>query len=99
MLWMLIGLVAGLGVTLLVQFLNKHNIKLRWYEWLLVGAGLLLILFNVDTYINSLAELEPKAANLSLLFLGLPGLVLLVLGVRLGYSRKGGQPKTTSKAA
>lgn len=99
MLWMVIGLIAGLGITLLMQFLNKHGIKLRWYEWVLVAAGVLLILFNVDTYIYSMAELEPKAANLSLLFVGLPGLVLLVLGVRLGYSRKNAAPKTDSKAA
>jgi quinol-cytochrome oxidoreductase complex cytochrome b subunit len=99
MLWMLIGLVAGLAVTLLVQFFNRNSVKLRWYEWALVGAGLLLILFNIDTYVYSQAELEPKAANLSLLFIGLPGLVLLVLGIRLGYSRRNTPPKSDKKAA
>ena len=100
MLWLVIGLLAGLGVSFLVQLLNKNGVKLRWYEWLLVGAGVLLILFNIDTYVYSLAELEPKAANLSLLFLGLPGLILMVLGIRLGFTRKGSSPsKKGAKAA
>ncbi|RAL69871.1 Tetrachloroethene reductive dehalogenase TceA membrane-bound subunit [Dehalococcoides mccartyi] len=55
---------------------------------MLIGAiGALMLLFTVQNYFGSLAEVEPKAASMFLLVVGLPGLVLLALAWQLAARR------------
>ena len=77
--WLIIGLVIGAAVLALALFLRGRNISMTWYEWLIGAVGLLLLLFTVQNFFGSLAELEPTAANLFLLVTGLPALVLMAV--------------------
>jgi len=78
--YVLVGFFLGGGAVYLGVILNEKAIKLKWYEWVLIVLGFLLFLFMGQTFIASLAEGEPQAAWLSLLFLGLP-IVLIAVGV------------------
>ena len=50
---------------------------------ILCALALLLLLFTVQNFFNSQAELEPKAANMFLLVAGLPGLLFGAGGIAL----------------
>jgi len=83
--WLIIGLLLGLGLIGLVFWLRSQKIRVTWYEWLLGVVGLLLLLFSLQNYQASLAALEPVAPGMFLLVFGLPGLVLVLLAVVLAW--------------
>lgn len=78
--YVLVGFFLGGGAVYLGVFLKEKIIKLKWYEWILVVLGFVLFVFMTQTFIASLGEGETQAAWLSLLFLGLP-IVLIAVGV------------------
>ena len=61
---------------------------MTWYEWLIGIIGVALLLFTVQNYFGSQAELEPKVANMFLLVTGLPALILLAVAWQLWARRK-----------
>jgi hypothetical protein len=77
--WLIIGLILGVSFLGLVMGLRTRKISLSWYEWVIGVLGLGLLLFTIQNYFGSLAEVEPKAANMFLLVTGLPSLILLAL--------------------
>ena len=85
--WLFIGLTLGIALLLLVLWLRSRKIVLTWYEWLLGALGLALLLFSLQNYIASTAELEPMAPGMFLLVFGLPGLVLVLLSIGLPWWR------------
>ena len=52
------------------------NVTVGWYVWPLMLLALALGTLAVHNYFASKAELEPKAARMGLLFIGLPALLL-----------------------
>ncbi|AGG07026.1 MULTISPECIES: hypothetical protein [Dehalococcoides] len=85
--WFIIGILVGALVLGLVWLMKRNNFSLAWYEWLIGAIGALMLLFTVQNYFGSLAEVEPKAASMFLLVVGLPGLVLLALAWQLAARR------------
>ncbi len=81
--WLVIGLIAGAGVLTLVNRLRGSNIKVTWYEWLIGVIGLLMLLFTIQNFFASQAELEPTAASMFLLVTGLPAIILLAIAWQL----------------
>jgi hypothetical protein len=77
--WLIIGLVAGAAVLGLVLWMRGKDIAVKWYEWLVGALGLVLLLFTIQNFTGSLAELESTAANMFLLVTGLPALILLAV--------------------
>ena len=77
--WLVIGLIVGAGLLWLVSWMKSKNMAFKWYEWLLGVIGLALLLFTIQNFFGSQAELEPKAASMFLLVTGLPAVILLVL--------------------
>ena len=77
--WLIIGLIVGAGLLWLVSWMKSKNMAFKWYEWLLGVIGLALLLFTIQNFFGSQAELEPKAASMFLLVTGLPAVILLVL--------------------
>ena len=77
--WLIIGLVAGAAVLALVLWLRNRDIKVSWYEWLIGVIGLLLLMFTIQNFAGSLAEIESTAANMFLLVTGLPAIILLAI--------------------
>ncbi len=84
MLWLILGLIMGAAVYWLV---TNENVKLTWYEWVLGVLGVILILFAIQNYGASVAELESRAAGLMLLIFGLPGLILAAVAGVLAFLR------------
>jgi len=85
--WFTIGILVGALILGLIWLMKRHNFSLTWYEWLIGAAGLLMLLFTIQNYFGSLAEVEPKAANMFLLVIGLPGIILLALSWQLAARR------------
>ena len=77
--WLVIGLLVGAWIIFVGKQMTAKGAALRWYEWIIGIIGVALILFTIQNYFGSRAELEPKAANMFLLVTGLPGVILLVL--------------------
>lgn len=81
--WFIVALALGAGLVALGWWFNSKGIKTTWYEWVIGVAGLLLVLFTLQNYFGSVAEVENEAANLFLLVLGLPALILLAISWQL----------------
>lgn len=74
--WFLYGLIVGAGVMRLVVWVQNANIAVGWYVWLLGALALLLGTLSVQHFLASHQELEPKAAWLGILVMGVPALIL-----------------------
>lgn len=85
--WLFLGLALGAVLLVLVVWLRSRKIAVAWYEWLLGGLGLALVLFALQNYMASVAALEPTAPGMFLLVFGLPGIVLLLLAIFLAWWR------------
>lgn len=73
-----IGLVLGIAIGIFAMWLRyARNIEVRWYDYLIGGIGLVLIILAVSHYLVSLTESEPQAAWMGLLVIGLLGIVPL----------------------
>jgi hypothetical protein len=83
MLWLILGLIVGAGILAVALWSNNRGVSIKWYDWVIGVIGLLLLLFTIQNYFGSNAELEPTAANLFLLVTGLPSLILLVIAWQL----------------
>jgi len=59
--WLVIGLIVGAGVFWLASWMGSKKMTFTWYEWALGIIGLLLLLFTIQNFFGSQAELEPKA--------------------------------------
>ena len=77
--WLVIDLIVGAALLWLVAFMKSKGMSFKWYEWVIGLIGLALLLFTIQNFFGSQAELEPKAANMFLLVTGLPAVILLVL--------------------
>ena len=86
--WLIIGLVAGAAVLGLIIWMRSKDITVKWYEWLIGAIGLVLLLFTIQNFAGSLAELESMAANMFLLVTGLPAFILLAVAWKLIAGRE-----------
>ncbi len=86
--WLIIGLIAGAAVLGLVLWMRNMAVTVKWYEWLIGAIGILLLLFTIQNFAGSLAELESTAANMFLLVSGLPALILLAVAWQLVARRQ-----------
>ncbi|BAS32451.1 Tetrachloroethene reductive dehalogenase TceA membrane-bound subunit [Dehalococcoides mccartyi] len=85
--WFIIGLIVGGLVLGFLWLMNRNNFSLKWYEWLIGLAGVVLLLFTIQNFFGSLAEIESKAASMFLLVTGLPSVILLALTWQLASRR------------
>jgi uncharacterized membrane protein len=81
--WLIVGLLVGAGVLAVALWSNNRGVSIKWYDWLIGLVGLLLLLFTIQNFFGSNAELEPTAANLFLLVTGLPAIILMVIAWQL----------------
>lgn len=86
--WFLFGVVLGAGILGLLQWKSASKIRMTWYEWIMGIASLILILLLIQNFVGSVAEEEPRAAWMGVLFLGIPAVILGVLAVRLPLQRQ-----------
>ena len=80
--YVLVGFLMGGGTIYLWHILKEKHIKLVWYEWILTILTFVIFLFMWQTFIASFGEGEPRAAWLTLVFLGVPIIIMAVVTVR-----------------
>jgi hypothetical protein len=86
--WFIAALIIGFAVAASIFWMRSKSFKLAWYEWLIGAIGLLLVLFTIQNYFAVKGEFETKAANMFLLVVGLPGLILLAVAWQLAARRQ-----------
>jgi len=74
--WFLYGLILGAGAMRLATWVQENNISVGWYVWLMAAISLLLGTLTVQHFFASYKELEPRAAWMGVLVMGLPALIL-----------------------
>lgn len=74
--WFIYGLILGAGGMGLRNWYQAGNITVGWYVWPIMGLALALGTLAVHHFFASRAELEPKAAWMGLLVIGLPAVFL-----------------------
>ena len=80
--YVLVGFIMGGGTVIIWNILKNFKMKLVWYEWILMILSYALFLFMCQTFIASYQEFEPKAAWFSLIFIGIPILLMAVVMFR-----------------
>ena len=86
-LYVLIGFLLGGGAVYLWSYLKDKAVKLVWYEWVLfILAGLSFALLG-QTFIGSFEEGETQAAWMSVVFFGVPIIIMMVVSLRSLLSR------------
>jgi hypothetical protein len=85
--WFLFGIVVGAALWSLVVKIRSKRMHLTWYEWLMGVVAVVIFLLLIQHFTGSLVELEPTAAWMGVLFMGVPALILAVLAVRLPLRR------------
>lgn len=83
MLWLIIGVLLGVGGWWLVSWTRKQNLRVTWYEWLLGVIALLFALLAIQNFTASFAELEPQAAWILLALFGVPALIFAAIALFL----------------
>lgn len=84
--WLILGILLGVGALFLY---TRKDIKLAWYDWVILVVAIVLYLLAIENYSGSMAELEPRAAVLLLASFGLPAVILTaIVGVRVWRNRE-----------
>lgn len=78
--YILVGFIMGGRSSDAMATLKSIKLKLLWFEWLLTILCFIVFMFMSQTFIASFQEFEPQAAWLTLVFMGLP---IIVMGVVL----------------
>ena len=76
MLWFIWGLIVGGGAMRALIWDLEGRMEITWYAWLIGILTLILATLTIQTFVASFQEREPKAAWMSLLFMGIPTLIL-----------------------
>ena len=84
---LIIGAIVGAAIFWLTSWLRSKNVVTKWYDWVIGILGLLLLIFTIQNFFGSNAELESTAASLFLLVTGLPALILVAIAYRLMAGR------------
>ena len=86
--WFLIGVTLNAIIMGLFLWLRRNRVEVRWYEWLIAGAGTSLLLFALQNYLATRSELwSAGTPRTFLLVFGLPAIFLFLLSAFLVYLR------------
>jgi hypothetical protein len=76
-----IGAIAMAGIFLLINYTQKQDIKLSWWQWALTVLGVIYGIFVLELIVGFIGEGAGQAA----LVMGLlTGVVAVIWGVLLG---------------
>ena len=74
--WFIYGLVLGAGLMRLIVWVQGESISVGWYVWLITALALLLGTLTGQHFFASHKEMEPKAAWMGVLVMGVPAIIL-----------------------
>lgn len=97
--WLIIGIVLGLGLAYLVSASRSGKMRIRWYQWVLGVIAVAFLLLAIQNYFALLDELQPKMATFALIAFGLIGVfsTALALAIPRVSGRKGGSTEGVSR--
>jgi hypothetical protein len=81
MFWFFYGLFVGAGSMRLLIWVAEGSIKIPWYGWTTGIITFLLATLALQTFFASFQEREPRAAWMSLVFIGVPALILSTITI------------------
>lgn len=88
MLWLIIGLIIGVGGWWLVSWTGRKKLGVKWYEWLLAALAVAFALLAIQNLTASIAELEPQAGGILLALFGVPALFFAAIAAFLVWRRQ-----------
>ena len=74
--WFIYGLCLGAGGMRLLMWAGDDNVAVAWYVWPITIIALISGTLAVQNFFASYKEMEPKAAWMGLLFMGIPAVIL-----------------------
>lgn len=83
-------LIGGLAVGSLLwlrSYASKHDLRLRWYQWLVTILAVLYAVFVLELIIGFLAEGAPQAALVMGLVTGIVAVIWFVLLGRFVFAK------------
>lgn len=80
LLFFMLGVITTLCIIGLVKLYKTY--QLDWKSWITLILGILLAVFAIAWAISSALEGEPRAASMGMVFFGIPGIIILLLGRR-----------------
>jgi len=81
--WFFYGLIVGAGLMRVVVWVQVGSIAVDWYVWAMVALAVILGALTVQNFFASYRELEPRAAWMGVLFMGVPCLILAAVATWL----------------
>jgi hypothetical protein len=81
MIWFFYGLLVGAGAMRLFIWVKDGSITIPWYGWITGIITFLLATLALQTVLATFQEREPRAAWMSLLFMGVPTLILATISI------------------
>ena len=88
MLWLIVGLIVGVGGWWLVSWTGQKKLGVKWYEWLLAVIAVGFALLAIQNLNASIAELEPQAGWILLALFGVPALIFAAIAAFLVWRRQ-----------
>lgn len=74
--WFFYGLIVGAGLMRVVVWVQAGSIAVDWFVWAMAALAVILGALTVQNFFASYRELEPRAAWMGVLFMGVPCLIL-----------------------
>lgn len=79
-LFFMLGVFTTLGVMGLIVL--QRTYRMDWKSWSSLILGIFLVVFAIAWSVSSVLEGEPRAASMGMVFFGIPGIIILLLGRR-----------------
>lgn len=79
MIWLVVGVVLGIGLYHVASRSLSGRLRVRWYQWLLGLLAVAMFLLALQNYLALQDEFEPTLAIFSLLAFGLAGVLSTAL--------------------
>jgi hypothetical protein len=85
---LLVGAIAMAVMLLAVDYARRHELGVKWWQWVLTILAIIYAAFTVLLIVGFLEEGAAQAALVMSLIMGLPGVIFGVLLVRFAFAIK-----------
>ena len=77
--YLVVGLLIGLAFGVFAVWSHNKGIKTKWFDWVLLVVGALLLIFAAQNFVAGFEESVAKFSWLVLATIALPGIICLVV--------------------
>ena len=86
--WFAAGLIVGAALVVLFLQLKRINVTVKWYEWLIGVAGMLVMVYSLqNVFAASASESGTGAPGVFFLLFALPGIFLILVSIGIPSTR------------